>query len=58
MVEVAQRAVLAAHMPSAIEEENNLLIAFVLKLTGNGGALTGSGFPVDVFEIIAFTKLA
>lgn len=58
MIEVTERAVLTAHMPPAIEEKNNLLVAFVLKLTRNGDALTRSGFPVNVFEIIAFAKLA
>ena len=58
MVEVRQLVVLAAHAPAAVEQEDYLLVAFVLVLAGDGGALAGSGLPVDLAQGVAITKLA
>ena len=58
VIEVRQLIILAAHVPAAVEHENDLLISFVLVLPGNRRALAGGGFPVDLAQAVAFAKFA
>ena len=51
-------AILAAHASAAIEHEDDLLVALVLVLAGNGRALAGGGFPVDLAQAVAFAEFA
>ena len=48
VVEMSQIAILAAHAPAAVEQEDDLLVPFVLVLAGDRRALARSGFPVDL----------
>ncbi|MNC57503.1 hypothetical protein D3C75_1071690 [compost metagenome] len=56
MVKMRQFSVLTAHVPAAVEHEDNLLITLVLILPGNRRALAGGGFPVDLAQAVAFTE--
>lgn len=58
MVEVRQFIVLAAHPASAIEHEDDLLVALILVLTGDGRTLAGGGLPIDLAQAVAFTEFA
>ena len=58
VVKMGQFIILAAHVLAAIEHEHDLLVALILVFPGNGRSLAGGGFPVDLTQAVAFTKLA
>ncbi|MNQ86508.1 hypothetical protein D3C85_1017040 [compost metagenome] len=58
VVEVRQFAVLAAHAPAAVEQEDDLLVALVLVLAGDRRALAGGGLPVDLAQAVAVAEFA
>src|SRR5690606_9685733 len=58
VVEVRQVAVLAAHASAAIEQENDLLVAFVLIFAGDRGALARRRLPVDLPQGVAVAEVA
>ncbi len=58
MVEVREFGVLAAHTPTAVEHQHDLLVALVLIFTGNRHACPRRGFPVDLPQGVALAELA
>ncbi|MNZ98942.1 hypothetical protein D3C78_1182490 [compost metagenome] len=58
MVEVREVAVLAAHAPSTVDQEEYLLVAFVLVFAGDRRALARGGFPVDLAQGVAVAEFA
>ena len=58
MVEVRQVAVLAAHAAAAVEQEEDLLVAFVLVFAGDRRAFASGGLPVDLAQGVAVAEFA
>jgi hypothetical protein len=49
---------LIAHEASAVEHDNDILIAFDLEFAGDELSLAGSGFPVDLSDFVTVTIFA
>ena len=55
---MGQIAILAAHAPAAVEQEDDLLVTFVLVLAGDRRAFARGGLPVDLAQGVTIAELA
>ncbi|MNK83129.1 hypothetical protein D3C87_1029280 [compost metagenome] len=58
VIEVRKLVILTAHAATAVEHEDDLLVALVLILPGYRCALPSSGLPVDLAQAVALAKFA